>query len=158
MWLPTVPTRAQPESSAAPSTARRSSATSLRSPRSCARVARAGVWDCAAWASAAAAAFVDAVVAALAAVFFADAVSLAVAFVAPAAVLPPVAVLVAFAVARRRPDAGAAGSSAADDTASAVVGSGPTSAWPLGEESRLSTRKRVHALWNGAGVFASPKP
>ena len=43
MWLPTVPTRAQPSSSAAPSTARRSSATSLRSPRSWARVARAGV-------------------------------------------------------------------------------------------------------------------
>ena len=32
------------------------------------------------------------------------------------------------------------------------------SAEPLGEESRLSTRKRVQALWKGAGVLASPKP
>ena len=88
MWLPTVPTSAQPESSAAPSTARRSRATSLRSPRSCARVARAGVEP--RGASAAVAAFV----AALLVVFFADAVALAVGW--------SVALLVALAVARRR--------------------------------------------------------
>src|SRR6187200_1108091 len=145
MWLPTVPTRAQPESSAAPSTARRSRATSLRSPRSCARVARAGVEP--RGASAAVAAFV----AALLVVFFADAVALAVGW--------SVALLVALAVARRRVVVGGAASSAGDGTASAGPASGrPGSAWPLGEESRLSTRKRVQALWNGAGVFASPKP
>ena len=32
------------------------------------------------------------------------------------------------------------------------------SAWPLGTVSRSRTRKRVQALWNGAGVLASPNP
>src|SRR6187431_234861 len=132
MWLPTVPTSAQPESSAAPSTARRSRATSLRSPRSCARVARAGV-------EARGASAVAAFVAALLVVFFAAAVALAVGW--------SVALLVALAVARRRVVVGGAASSAGDGTASAGPASGrPGSAWPLGEESRLSTRKRVQAL------------
>ena len=67
----------------------------MRSPRSCARVARAGVefWVSA---SGAAAAFV----AAWAVVFFADAVALGA--VAAAAAVASVAVLVALAVARRR--------------------------------------------------------
>ena len=38
------------------------------------------------------------------------------------------------------------------------VRGGATSACPLGDDRRLSTRKRVQALWNGAGVLASPKP
>src|SRR6478736_5916388 len=148
MWLPTVPTRAQPESSAAPSTARRSRATSLRSPRSWARVARAGVELCGG--ASAATAFV----AALAVVFLAAAVALA-----AVPVVVSVAVLVALAVARRRLVVGGAGSSSGDTTASAGPASArPGSAWPLGEESRLSTRKRVQALWNGWGVLASPKP
>ena len=88
-----------------------------------------------------------------AAVFFVDAVALAPAFVAPAvapfvAAALPVVVLVTFAVARREVRAGAGGTASGSRA----------SACPLGDESWLSTRKRVHALWNGAGVLASPKP
>src|SRR5690349_12866656 len=102
MWLPTVPTRAHPESSAAPSTARRSRATSLRSPRSCARVARAGV---ALWGGASVAA--AAVVAAFAVVFLVGAAAVPAVDVAWVASV----VLVALAVARRRLVVGGAGSS-----------------------------------------------
>src|SRR5512132_3345471 len=156
MWLATVPTLAQPESSAALSTARRSSATSLLSPRSWARVARGGGPTGAA---------------ALAEAFFAvvfapgvggppwDAAALAAApvFAAPVfaalAIGPVFAVLVVAAVARLEDFAGAvpkaASSSAAGSTASAC---------PLGADRRSSTRKRVHALWKAAGVLASPNP
>src|SRR6187402_3208032 len=103
MWLPTVPTRAHPSSSAAPSTARRSRATSRRSPRSWARVARAGVDPWETGVSAAALAALAAFVVVVVALVVADAVAFLDGRVPPVAVAPSAAGLVAFAVARRPP-------------------------------------------------------
>ena len=139
-----------PESSAAPSTARRSSATSLRSPRSWARVARGRVDGWRAAAACFAAALAGPSSRPSPCVFVAD-----LPWCRGRSCAALVALLVASAVARRRPVVGAAGSSAAGahGIRRCRRPAGPASACPLGDDEPVEHEEaRARALERGGGL------